>query len=47
MSRKKWQFNEIFPEYNIFVAIRPCSATDIIETDTFRELKLSDKVYDV
>lgn len=29
------------------VEIRPCNANDVVEIDTFRELKLIDKVYDV
>ena len=29
------------------VEIRSCNANDIVEIDTFRELKLIDKVYDV
>lgn len=36
----------VFPkEYN--VEIRPCNAEDIVEIDTFKELKAIDKTYDV
>lgn len=37
---------KVFPnQYK--VEIRPCEATDIVEIDTFRELKAIDKTYDV
>lgn len=37
---------KIFPE-NYRVEIRPCTATDIVEIDTFNELKAIDRAYDV
>lgn len=37
---------KIFPK-NYRVKIRPCSASDIVEIDTFDELKAIDKAYDV
>ena len=36
----------VFPEH-YKVEIRPCKAEDIVEIDTFRELKAIDKTYDV
>lgn len=37
----------VFRKENYKVAIRECNATDIVEIDTFRELKEIDKSYDV
>lgn len=37
---------KVFPNH-YKVEIRPCDATDIVEIDTFRELKTIDKTYDV
>ena len=36
----------IFPEH-YQVEVRPCQSSDIIEIDSFKELKAIDKTYDV